>query len=125
MPLFRIENAAEEIAAYIVADALAIGDRVFQQRMGGELELQIAIERLLHRLADQQLVQILEIGQTLEKEDALHQAFRMAHLVDRFLALVLREAPESPVIEHLRVQKILVDCRQLVRQRETGRQAGF
>ena len=33
--LLRIENAPEEIAAHIVADALAVGDRILQQRMGG------------------------------------------------------------------------------------------
>ena len=84
--------------------------------MGGELELQIAIERLVNRLADEQLVQVLEIGQTLEEEDARHQAFRVTHLVDRFLALVLRKTLESPVVEHLCVEKILVDRRQLVHQ---------
>ena len=84
--------------------------------MRSELELQITAQALLYALADQELVQILEVRKAFEEKNSFHQAFRVVHLVDRCLALVMRETIESPVIEHFRVQKILVDRGQLVRQ---------
>src|SRR6476469_6685652 len=84
--------------------------------MRRELELQIAFERFLDVLADHELVQVLQIRQTFEKQDALCQLLGMLHLVDRRVALVVRKVRESPVLEHFRVQEILVDRGQLVGQ---------
>src|SRR5690606_5595272 len=64
-----------------------------------------------------QLAQRLEVGQPLEEEDALGQPIGVLHLVDRFLVLVLRPAPQPPVLEHLGVQEILVDRGQFVVER--------
>src|SRR4030095_6196823 len=78
------------------------------------LELEIQRQRFLHILPDQQLVQILEIRQSFEKQDALDQLVRRLHLVDRLVVLVPCEALESPVAEHPRMQKILIDRGELV-----------
>src|SRR5262245_54888316 len=112
--LFGVENAAKEVATHVVAARLAVGDRGLQHRMRGELELQVAGERLLDVLADEQLVQVLEVRQPLEKQNALDERFGVLHLVDRRLALRFAEPRESPVLEHLRVDEVLVDRRELV-----------
>src|SRR5690606_35642398 len=81
-----------------------------------ELEFQIALERLLYVLANQKFPQVLQIGQAFQKEDALDQSIRMLHLIDRFLVRVLAELVHSPVVEHARVQEVLIDGRELVLQ---------
>ena len=53
------------------------------------LELEVAVEHLAGVFTDQQLSQILQIGQAFEKEDALDQLVGMLHLVDGFFVLML------------------------------------
>ena len=114
MLLLGLEDRLEEFTADEVAGLLAVSDRRLQHRMRGALELQIAGERFRHALADQQLDQILQVGQAVEEEDAFHQLVGVLHLVDRLVVLVLAELLEAPVPEHARMQEILVDRRQLV-----------
>jgi hypothetical protein len=78
------------------------------------LELQVALQRLFDVLADQQLAQVLQVRQAFQEQDALHQSVGVLHLVDRLVVGVLAQARQSPVIEHPRVQKVLVDRGQLV-----------
>ena len=82
--------------------------------MRGALELEIALQRFLGVLADQELVEILQVGQAFEEEDALDQPVGVLHLVDRFLLLVLAQLLQAPVVEHPGVQEVLVDRGQLV-----------
>ena len=56
--------------------------------------LQVALQQFGHVLADQQLAQVLEIGQAVQHEDPLHQLVGMLHLADRLLVLLL--APGGP-----------------------------
>ena len=53
------------------------------------LEPQVAFEDFLNILADQQLVEVLQVRQAIEEEDALDQPVGMLHLVDRFIVFVL------------------------------------
>jgi hypothetical protein len=76
------------------------------------------LEDFFDILADEQLAEILEIGQPVEKENALHQAVGMLHLVDGFFVLELAEALHAPVVEHASVQKVLIDRGELVLQRQ-------
>jgi membrane protease YdiL (CAAX protease family) len=108
------EDALEQRAAAVVADLLAVGDGFPQQRQAFHLQLQVALEHFLDGLADVELTEILQVGQTLEKQDALHQFVGMLHLVDGLFALLLGQALEPPVLQHLGVQEVLVDGRELV-----------
>jgi len=56
-------------------------------------------------LADEQLAQILQIRQPLEKKDALDQTVGVLHLVDGFLVFQFAEAAQAPVVQHARVQE--------------------
>ena len=89
---------------------------VVERRMRRHLELEVAFERFLRVLADQELVQVLQVGQAVEEQDALDQLVGVLHLVDRLVMLVLGEARQSPVAEHARVQEVLVDRGELVGQ---------
>ena len=84
--------------------------------MRGHLERQVALERFLHVLADAQLVQVLQVRQALEEEDARDQRVGMLHLVDRLVVLVVAELRIAPVPEHAGVQEVLVDRGELVGQ---------
>src|SRR6266536_6441325 len=84
--------------------------------MRGKLELEVTLECFLDVLPNQELVQILQVWQSFKEEDALDQAVSVLHLVARCLALVPAKATESPVIEHLGMHEILVDCGELVGQ---------
>ncbi len=96
MFLLAFEDRGEEIAADIVADLLAMLDRVAQQGDGLHLELEIGLEHFLDRLADAQAPEQLEIGQALEKQDALGELVGMLHLVDRFVDARARRAWRRP-----------------------------
>ena len=91
-------------------------DRILQHRTRGALLLEIALQRLERVLADQQLAEVLEIGQALEKQDPLDEAIGVLHLVDRLLLLVVLELLQAPVAEHAGVQEVLVDRGELVEQ---------
>ena len=82
--------------------------------MRRHLELEVAFERFLRALADEELVQVLQVGQALEEEDALDELVGMLHLVDRLVMLVVGEARQSPMTEHARVEEVLVDRGELV-----------
>src|SRR5262245_30125494 len=93
-----------------------MGDRLLQYRARGTLQLEIAFERLFRVLSDQQLVQILQVRQPLEEQDALDQLVGVFHLVHRLSLLMLAQSLQSPVVEHPGVQEVLVDRGQLVRE---------
>jgi hypothetical protein len=79
-----------------------------------QFELQIAAEHFLGVLADHQLVQVLQVGQAVEHQDAFDQLVGMLHFLDRLFVLMLAQRLEPPMTIHARVQKILVDGGQLV-----------
>ena len=82
--------------------------------MRATLEREVALDRFLDVLPDEQLVEVLQVRQAFEEQDALHEPVGVLHLVDRLLPLVLAETLEAPGVEHPRVQEILVDRRELV-----------
>ncbi|CAM2143657.1 hypothetical protein PT2222_150094 [Paraburkholderia tropica] len=109
-----VENLDENLPRHEVANRLAIDDGFLTLRLRDPFELEIAFERLARALANQQLAEILQIGQTVEHEDALDQFVRVLHLLDRFVILMLAEGGEPPVFVEPCVQEILIDGRQLV-----------
>src|SRR3954452_22504551 len=104
----------KEIARYKIADALAIGYRVAQRGKRRLLEPQIAVEQLAYVFADQELVQILQVRQPVEKENPLDQLVGVLHLVDRLLVLVDAKLSDPPVPQHPCMQEILVDGGQFI-----------
>src|SRR6185437_11783662 len=86
--------------------------------MRRHLELQVALETLPHVLTDEQLAEVLQVGQAVEKQDALNETIGMLHLIDRLFLLVRLQALQTPMTEHARVQEILVDRRELVFQHD-------
>ncbi len=71
----------------------------------------------MHILADEQLSQILQVRQSIQKQDALDQAVGMLHFIDGFFVLEFAEPLHTPVVEHARVQEILIDRGEFVFQR--------
>src|SRR5690606_29971130 len=67
-------------------------------------------------LADPELVEVLQVRQTLEQQDALDQPVGVLHLLDRGLVLVLRHPFEAPVLPHAGMEEVLVDRGELVLQ---------
>src|SRR3546814_17579148 len=81
------------------------------------LQLQVGLQKLLDRLADAKAPEHLEVGQTVEEQDAFGEAIRMLHLADRFVPLELGEPLHAPIVEHAIVQPILIDRGELILQR--------
>jgi hypothetical protein len=59
-------------------------------------------------------VQVLQVGQAVEEQDAFDQLVGVLHLADRFFVDDVAEALEAPVVQHPGVQEILVHRGQLV-----------
>ena len=114
---FAFLNVHQQIARHVILDGFAVCDGRGVHRMRLHFALQIAQQYLAHVLADEQLAQVLQIRQTLEKKNALDQAIGVPHLIDGFVVFDLAEALQAPVIEHARMQEILIDRGQLVLQR--------
>jgi hypothetical protein len=109
-----VEYLAQQVARAEIADRFAMDDGGAQIVQPPLLKLQVAVENFGDILADQKLLQILQIGQTVEKEDPLDQPIGVLHLIDGFLMLMLAKLGDTPIVQHPRMQKILVDGRQLV-----------
>ena len=71
-----------------------IGDRLL-------FEFEIAGDDLFGVLADQQLVEILQIGQSAEEQDPLHQRIGVLHLVDGFFVFFF-DSSEMPQLASIR-----------------------
>src|SRR5690606_12454290 len=108
-----LEDLGEQVAADVVADRLAVGDRLAEQGQGVQLQRQVALEDLARTLADAQLAQRLEVRHSLKEQDPLGERVDVLHLVDGFLVLVLGQFLQAPVLQHLGVQEELVDRGQL------------
>jgi len=78
------------------------------------LDSKIRCEHFRHILTDLQLVKILEIGQALKEQDTLDQIVGMLHLADGFFIDIVGEAQQTPILQHARMQEILVDRRQFI-----------
>ncbi len=113
-----LEDVLEQFARDVVTDRFTVGDGGLQVRVCLHLELEIALEAFLEMFADQELAEFLEVGQAFEEQDALDQLVRMLHLVDRLVVFVVAELVEPPVLEHPRMQEVLVDRREFVHQHD-------
>src|SRR5690348_16190243 len=98
--LFTFENIAEELVRDEISDSLTMRDRFAQSREPSLFEPQIAFEDLAHILADQELVEVLQIGQAVEKQDALDQLVGILHLVKRGVVLAVAELCDAPMAQH-------------------------
>ncbi len=63
----------EDVAADVVADRLAIGDGVFQMGVAALFDFEVALQAFRDIFSDQQLVEVLQIGQAFKKKDAFDQ----------------------------------------------------
>src|SRR6185312_11695335 len=71
--LLVVQDAAEQLAADVVRDTLAVGDGGAQVLRGSQLQVEIRLQRLDRVFADVQLAQVLQVGQPIEEQDALDQ----------------------------------------------------
>src|SRR3546814_228474 len=117
MMFLAFEDVGEEVAADIVAHALAMGNGVLEQRDRLFLDREVGLEDFLDRFADAQAAEQLEVGEATKEEDAVGELVGMLHLVDRLFAFERGEACDAPIVEHAIMQQILVDRGQLVLER--------
>ena len=117
MVFLVLHQLLEQIARHIIARAVAMRRRLFVKRARGNLGLEIAIQDLLDVLADMQRIEHLHIGKAVQEDDAVDQLVGVLHLLDRFLAPLLGERFQTPVVQQAIVQPILIDGGELVPQR--------
>src|SRR5260370_912416 len=77
------------------------------------LNAEIELPLRAHRLPDVDLGEPLQVGHTLEKQDALDDQVGVLHLADRLLAHLLPQPLIAPVLAHASVDEVLVDRGQL------------
>ena len=111
------EQLLEEVHGHIVLLFAAAGARLHVKGAGAVLGLEVAFQHFLDVLADHQGVDVLKVREALEEDDADDELVGVLHLLDQFLALLLGEPGEAPIVEQPIVQPILIDGGELVRQR--------
>src|SRR5690606_39252328 len=115
--LFRVvRDLLQQVARNVVAHGLAVGDAVLDGALRGGLEGEITAQQFGHVFAYQQLAQVLQIGQAVQEEDALHELVGVLHLADRLFVFLLRQLVQAPVFQHAVMQKVLVGGGQFVLQ---------
>ncbi len=77
MLLLILEDVLEKLAADVVAHRFAMVDGVAEQRDRFQLQLQVGLQDFLHRFADAQAPEQLEIGETFKEQDAVGELVRM------------------------------------------------
>ncbi len=109
-----VEDLHEQLAADVIADRIGVGDRLTQGDGAFALEGEVALQDLGGVLANAQLAQRLEVRQSLKEQDAIGEHVGVLHLLDRFLVFVVGQFLQTPVLQHLGMQEVLVDRGQLV-----------
>src|ERR1700678_3053664 len=107
------QNRRQQGFGPVVADVAAQLDPLVEPRNGLEFVGQIVAQDLDDALPDGQLVELLKVGQALEKEDPLDELVCVLHLPDRLVVDLLAEVLVAPVQAHPGVQEVLVDGGQL------------
>src|SRR3546814_17810899 len=79
MMLLAFEDVGEQVAAHIVAHALAMGDSVLEQRDRLFLKREVGLQYFLDRFADAQPAAQLEVGQPAPNKDAVRQLVGILH----------------------------------------------
>ncbi|MNT36678.1 hypothetical protein D3C72_1727790 [compost metagenome] len=109
-----VQDLLQQVARDIVTHRFAVGNAFLDGGLGALFRAEVARQNLRHVFAHSQLGQVLQIGQAVQREDAVHQPVGMLHLADGFCIFLLGQLVEAPVLEHAVVQKILVDGREFV-----------
>lgn len=110
------KDAEEQVAGDEVTHALAVGDAFADILQSQSLDFQVTLQDFLDVLANVERVQVLEVRQPTQEEDALDQPVGMAHFFDGFFVFFLAQLGDAPVVQGAGVQEVLVDCCQLVGQ---------
>ncbi|MCY1242799.1 hypothetical protein D9M72_557890 [compost metagenome] len=109
-----VKDLHEQLAADVIADRIGISHRFAQSDGPFALQRQVALQDLGRVFADAQLAQRLEVRQSLKEQDAIGEHVGVLHLLDRFLVFVVGQFLQTPVLQHLGMQEVLVDRGQLV-----------
>ena len=109
-----VENFLQQVARDVIAHGFAVCDAFLDGRLGRHFQAQVARQNLGHVFTDLQLGQVLQVGQAVEHEDAVHQPVGVLHLADRLFVFLLGQLAKAPMLEHAVVQEILVDSGQFV-----------
>src|SRR6185437_11555892 len=83
--LLALEDVLQQPARDVVAHLLAMRDGLLERRVGDALLVEIALQRLEGVLPDQELAEVLQVGEAFQEEDPLDEAVGMLHFVDRLL----------------------------------------
>lgn len=89
-----VQDVDQNFAADVILDRFAVGNALDHGAVCCALKLQVAFDDLFRVLADEDLAQVLQVGQAVEHQDALDQAIGMLHLADRLLVFVVPDALE-------------------------------
>ena len=114
MLLGVLEDLRQQFAADIVLGLLALLDPGNQHGAAGGLDRKVGGQAFGHVLADRQLVQVLQVGQAVQEQDALDELVGVLHLADRFVIGDLAQTLEAPVLVHAGMQEILIHRGQLI-----------
>src|SRR5580704_4975303 len=114
---FRVdEDVGQQVFAAVVTRVPTRLNALVELRDGRRLEGKVVPQDLEDTLPDGQLAELLQVGQPVEKENALDQLVGVLHLVDRLLVDLLAEVLVPPVRTHLGVEEVLADGRELAGQ---------
>ena len=111
--LLAVEDLLQQVARAVVALVPAQRDAAVEPLDGVLLEIESELELLAGVLTDLDGAEPLQVRHAIEIEDPFDEDVGVLHLVDRLLPERGGQPFEAPVGEHLGVDEVLVDGREL------------
>src|SRR5690625_270355 len=103
--LFISDQLSEQVARGIVTGLFALTDGRSVQVQRFVLNLQVVFDALDRILADLQMTDVLQIGQTAQQQDALDDDVGVFHFINGRIVFKFGQLVQPPVLVHARVQK--------------------
>src|SRR5438874_2986059 len=97
--LLVLHQLLEQVARDVILDAMAVGCRLLVKGASAKLGGEVAFDDFPDVLADPQRIEHLHVGKAIEENDAVGEAVGVVHLLDRFLAPLLGELQQAPVMQ--------------------------
>ncbi|HEX3875573.1 MAG TPA: hypothetical protein VHW24_01215, partial [Bryobacteraceae bacterium] len=106
MLFFFDQDFFEEGARGVVTEFARVLEGGIQVRDSGEFEGHVILDLRLDVGTDFDGADVGHVGRAIEEENAGHELFRVDHLFDGLLTVMLSEALVAPVLVHFGVQKV-------------------
>src|SRR3569623_1867829 len=116
MTFLILHQRLEQVARHVILDAVTVEGGLLIKVARAMLCSEVALHDLLDVLTDAQRVEHLHVREAIKEQDAVGEAIGVMHFLDRFLAPLLGQFLQAPMVQKAEMNPILVDGREFAPQ---------